>query len=107
MKPTETSFTADEICRIIKTIGESGVSYVKYGKLEIQGPGKAIPEKEEVLTWVSATEPEVELPTKDTPPQGLSSKKEEIEEHLDDLLLDDPKAYEDAVMRGELDATTD
>lgn len=102
------AFTAQEVCSIIQAIRDSQISYLRLGSLVI----RTRPHEESVQGWAgSSTAPESviaqvkpeEIP-QDTPPQGL---KPEREAELDLALIEDPLAYEQAVMRGELDGKDD
>lgn len=99
------NFTADEICRIIKAVGESRVTLLKIGSLEIHSTSSAeIGIESHGRDFTPAAPPAIVAPNletpQDTPPQGL---KPEREIELDQALIEDPLAYEQAVMRGELD----
>ena len=98
------SFTAEEICAIIKQCGESDVLKLSLGDFHVEFERKAsalldTPEQASQVFPVISQEQSNEI-------QDLANIKErsdDASEEIANLLLTNPVEYEDSLMRGDLE----
>lgn len=103
----KTLLTVEEICSIIKTCGESGVTVLKFGDLYVR-LGKQTPDTpaEQVLTPQVAAE----IATNQAKVAEKALLADEIalkEQRLAELVLTDPVLAEELLTQGELRADGD
>jgi hypothetical protein len=101
---TKGAFKVSEICAILKECGKSGVVNFEYNGLKFDLRSKKIAPEEAQTTAPSVIiPPEVQViadaQTRDAQVEYELNKKQD---ELDQLLIDDPEAYEEAVRRGDL-----
>lgn len=81
------TFRDVDLCELVKACAEAGVTYIKYGNLELNF-GYAFPK------WPKVVEPLENLANMDENEVGLGDEAELRERQSAELLLEDPEAYE-------------
>jgi hypothetical protein len=90
-------FTPDELCRILDACGKAGVASLKWGDLEVN--------------FVAGQQAHVytAMPLTQAPDGPMSEQESEsvlqqsLEEQLSQLMIDDPKAYEEHMLRKDME----
>lgn len=106
MEPTrKKTLSSTDICEIIKTSSQFGVSSLKFGDVEIQFGQKS------ATTPIQETTPVTEITEKDHERMNKESLEEQEADlrqaQLDQMQIEDPARYEQLIANGELDARSD
>lgn len=99
-------FTADDICKIVKECGQSGVSYLELENLKVEFHQPAKVNEDDASLGQARPEDiqkQIEKAEKIAAFELLKKNQEHEDEVIDNLQIEDPHLYEELLSRGDIE----